>query len=712
MSGINGADLFSIASSGVTASNKLLQTTSRNIANVNTEGYVRERTQMDNSNVYGVEIGATERLINVFAQNQLRRDTTAVAELEAFTGHTDRMDNMLANEANSLATGLSEYFASLQTAADDPTNLASREQVLSGAEAMLRRMDTLNNYMAEKEEQLNLEFASEVERANSLIKNIGQLNEAVQVAYGNLSRGDQPTALLNERDEAVKELASIMAIDVRESTTQKGAIAVNLKSGDSLVLENGSFNVVQVSSDADLSFKELQLANEVNPPTNQTTINLDESNLGGTLGGLFRFRDEVLGPAQRDVGQLGLAFADAMNTQNNLGMDLDGQLGGDLFTLPVVEGLPYDGTPGNLSVDGQVTAGKGNELTDADYRIEVTSVTGAGVPDEVTIQLLNGDGSVKKDASGADLEYTGIAINATGFTELPGGVEIDFTDASGYSVGNEFLLQPTKSAASDIELNTNRPEDLAFASPIRVQPGSGNLGDAAIANVRVTNTNVGANESAFDGAGGLNELPGAPSATVGAPVQIRFTAADSFDVLDGASPPNTITSVSGITDYDNLLAQAEASGAGPAWPGAFSALDDYPGYDVSLEGIPRAGDTFNISYNTNGFADNTNALAMAELQDANLVQTSSEPTNEPRSMHDAYASLVGRVGEDAATADTSLKAAQAMKVQSENWFDSVSGVNLDEEAANLIRFQQSYAASARILSTAQDLFNTILSAAR
>ncbi|MEW9797597.1 flagellar hook-associated protein FlgK [Alteromonas sp. CYL-A6] len=708
---MSSTDLFSIASSGVNASNKLLQTTSRNIANVNTEGYVRERTGIDSSNVYGVEIGGTERIINVFAQNQLRRDITAVAEFEVYAEKADALDNMLANEANALSTGLSKYFAALQTAADDPTNLASREQVLTGAESLLRNMETLSNYMSFKEEELNLEFTSVVNQANALIKNIGELNQAVIVAYGNNPRGDEPTALLNERDKAVNALAEIMSIEVRESRDQQGAISVSLTSGDSLIMDNGSFNVFEVGTDADLSFKELQLRNGFTGAKAETRINVLETDLGGMLGGLFRYRDEVLGPAQRDVGQLALAFADAMNTQNKLGMDLDGQLGSALFALPAVNGLTYEGTDPTLSVVGQVTEGKGSELTDADYKITVTSVSG-GVPDEITVELLNGDGTPKKDGSGNDIIYTGITVSATGFTELPGGFEIDFTDASGYAVDNEFLLQPTKRAGANISLISNRPEDLAFAAPIRVEPSQNNLGGARVSGVTVTNTEVSATGSAFDGAGGIHDLAGSPSATVGAPAQVRFTSSTSFEVLDGESPPNVITTVSGVTDYTNLLAQAEASGAGPAWPAAFSALDDYPGYDFSLQGVPQAGDTFAIGYNTNGFADNTNALAMAGMQNEKLVQVSSEPTNDPRTFHDAYASLVGRVGEDAASADTSLRAAEAMKVQSENWFESVSGVSLDEEAANLIRFQQSYAAAARILTTAQDLFDTILSAAR
>ena len=234
--------------------------------------------------------------------------------------------------------------------------------------------------------------------------------------------------------------------------------------------------------------------------------------------------------------------------------------------------------------------------------------------------------------------------------------------------------------------------------------------------VTVTNTEVdgtlGADASAFNGAGGIHGVAGSPSATVGAPAEIIFTSPTSFQVLDGESPANVITNVTGVTDYTNLLAQAEASGAGPAWPASFSALNDYPGYDISLDGVPVAGDSFSLTYNTDGFGDNANALSMASLQNEGLVQLSSEATNKPRTMHDAYASLVGRIGEEASSADISLQAAETMKVQSENWFDSVSGVSLDEEAANLIRYQQSYSAAARILSTAQDLFNTILQAAR
>ena len=117
------ADLFNIATSGVNASSQLLNSTSNNIANVNTEGYVRERTVFESTTLGGVGRGTTERVISIFAQNQLRRDTTSVGELETFVEKTASLDNLLAGEANSIANGLSEFFAAIQTASDDPTNL-------------------------------------------------------------------------------------------------------------------------------------------------------------------------------------------------------------------------------------------------------------------------------------------------------------------------------------------------------------------------------------------------------------------------------------------------------------------------------------------------------------------------------------------------------------------------------------------------------------
>lgn len=704
-------DLFNIATSGVNASNRLLQTTSSNIANVNTEGYVRERTSFVSQLAGGVGRGTTARVIDQFAQNQLRRDTTTVGEWEVYENKINAIDNILASEANSLASGLSNIFAAIQTAADDPSSVVSREVVLGEARQFLSQIGNISGFLEREEDELNLQFNDSIEQANSLIEAIGTLNQAIVVAEGN-NPDVEPGALLNQRDLAINQLASLLSIEIRDGAGVGNTINVSLSSGESLVLDDGSFNLLALGSSADLTTQELQLTTSFENKNN-TVINVREDNLGGSIGGLFRFRDEVLGIAQRDIGQLAVAFGDAMNSQNRLGLDLDQQLGGNIFALPEFTGLPFDGTSGDLTVNGRFTAGEGVNVTDADIKITVTGVDGSAPPqpDEITIEFLEGNGEPKRDESGNPVIFTGVTVGA-GFSEIEGGIDIEFDTTEAYAVDNEFLLQPVKFAGSDIALATNRPEDLAFALPIRVTPDADNFGDLKVTATRVTNTTVGTgtDRSAFDGAGDIDDVASSPSATLGAPAQIVFDSASQFTVLDSAG--NTITVVTGVTDYQNLLAQAQASGAGPAWPAAFSSLEDYPGYDVSLEGEPAAGDRFTFEYNTGGLDDNRNAILLAQLQEEGLVQLSSQSDNQARTLHEAYSSLVGAVGSESANADITLQAAEALKAESSEWLNSVSGVSLDEEAANLIRFQQSYSAAARILSTAQTLFDTLLSAVR
>ena len=149
---IRTADLFSIATSGVKASDQLLATTSNNIANVNTEGYVRERTTFEAQLTGGVGRATTERIINVFAQNQLRRDTTQLGEDQAFFDRASVLDNVFASEANSISSSMSRFFGSLQTASDEPTNQAARQLVLGEANSLVGQIGTLSGFWRTKSE--------------------------------------------------------------------------------------------------------------------------------------------------------------------------------------------------------------------------------------------------------------------------------------------------------------------------------------------------------------------------------------------------------------------------------------------------------------------------------------------------------------------------------------------------------------------------------
>ncbi len=712
---IRNADLFSIATSGVNASSRLLNTTANNIANVNTEGFVRERTTFESQLTGGVGRSTTERVLNIFAQNQLRRDTTLQSEFENYYNKTSVLDNVFASEANSISASMSRFFASLQTAADDPTSISGRQAVLGEAKSLVGQISTISGFLRGKEEELNIEVNANINRLNSIVRSIADLNGAIRTNQAN-NRFDEPGALKNQRDNAILELASLVSIETRDSGKNDGVVMVSLKSGESLVLENGSFSVFEVNNDADLNYKSLQLTSNGKP----TTLNINESGLGGAIGGLFRYRDEVLETSRRELGQIAISLTEALNTQNRQGMDLDQQLGGDIFSLPEFVGLSYPDNTTFSSVSGRITKGAASEITSADYEVTINTVTG-GVPPtlDITVAALNADGTPVTDIDGIAITQNYPAVDAESgtFTSVIGGIELEFASGSGYTAGDQFLLQPTKNTADRIEIVMTRPEDLALALPMRVDASLNNLGDAKLVSTIVSNTfidntfgNSGA--SAFDDAGGIHDPGSSPTGVggVGAPAQILFTAIDEYQVLDSAG--TIITVVSGTTDLSNLLAQAESVGAGPVWPAAFSALDDYPGFDLSLQGVPKAGDSFTITYNTDGLNDNRNGLVLADLQNQDLMQVNNSGSGGLVSFHEAYANVISDIGQKSASANIALQAADALKSQSSDWFQSVSGVSLDEEAANLIRFQQSYAAAARLLSTAQTLFDTILAVAR
>ena len=713
---IRNADLFTMATSGLNASNKLLATTSNNIANINTEGYVRERTEFTSRLGGGVDFGFTDRVLDVFAQNQLRRDTSAVGENQAFFDRVEGLDNVLASEANSIAASMTRFFASLQTASDDPTNMPSRDAVIGEAQNMLTRVNQLGDFMKIKEQEVELQIQDTVKTANSLINEIAELNKAIQVVKGS-STVDTPSTLLNQRDLAILNLSELVAIDVRQSSNNDAGLVVGLKSGESLVMADGTFNAFAIGGAPDYTNRDLRLSTNYAPPKTNTTLNILEQKMGGTLGGIYQYREQVLEPAQRNLGRLATTLADTVNTQNKQGMDLDLQLGSDIFKVADFRGINYpENSDITLGIAGRITPGASGNITNNDYKITVLSTpSGSPAVFDVEVAAVTNDGKPQLDIDGSPIsEILSVTAQLGTYNATIGGIELQFDDASAYVIGDAFLVQPTRLAAANLGMATTRSEDLAFAKPLRVSQSINNLGDAALTSTTISNSNVDLsfvdlNASAFNGNNGIQNQAQSPSPTFGAPVAVRFTSEDAYDVLDSSG--QIISSVSGAPNLNNLLAQAKSAGT-PAWPTEFAALNDYPGYDFSLQGRPVDGDEFSLEYNTNGINDNRNVVEMAALQQQDFVRQSNGTQANKATFNEAYATIVGQIGSAAAGSKINLEAAKVMESQSSQWFESSAGVSLDEEAANLIQFQQSYAAAARILSTAQEMFDTILQVAR
>ncbi|WP_368231374.1 flagellar basal body rod C-terminal domain-containing protein [Aeromonas sp. s3] len=664
------SDLLGIGTSGVMAQQRLLQTTSNNIVNVNSQGYVRERTLIyTNANGLGTGDMLTERVINAYAQGEVRRDTSAFYASSTRYQQLANTDTLLGDTSNSVGAAISSYFEGFHTANEAPADISGRKTTLSGLSGMVNRFHTLSAQLDKQTDTINTTIGDEAKRVNSLINSINDLNQAIIRTQGT---PEENLMLFDQRDEAIRQLSEKM--EIRTVPQDNGSMLVNMSTGHSLVLNGSVAQLSVVPGNPDARESELQLVMDPNK------VALNDKDIGGGIGGLFSARND-LEPAKRELGQLAAAMADAMNQQNRLGMDLDNELGGDLFSLGTSDGLPYSQNTGNATAKVSFVPGKGTEVTTFDYEVQFSSATGYEVF------------SVDKDGNRTSLA-TGTTPPAT--VQVAGhGIQFDLSGTP--AAGDKILLQPTKRAAAGLDQLVTRAEDLALASPLKADKGKDNFGSGEIKLNGITNTGAG---SGF----GTNSLDPA------SPQVVKIDVSGNYQVY--AADGTTLIGVApAASKGQNLMAALENPLGGPK---VYATPTQTPGYEFSITGQVKSGDNFTLSYNTDGFADNANGLALAELQNKDLVRKSSNAgtSNDKMTFNEAYSSLVTGVGNTTSQAKSQLKADETKLTQSREIFESVSGVSLEEEAANLIRYQQSYAASAQIVSTAKTIFDTLLSSVR
>ncbi len=374
-------NLLNIANSGIRANTDLLQTTSKNIANVNTDGYVRERTEHGTMIDNQVGKGNTYRLLNEFAQKQLNRDTSNKTFFDQFVSEANRVDTLFSQEANSLSTGINSLFNNVQEALNQPSSTVARSLVMTNADSLISQMDRLSGIVLDQKNVVNEQLEIFSDEANTLIQKIGSLNQQIAGVNGT-NNASAASGTYNERDKAIRDLSEL--IDIETLDGPNGEKLVFMGSGEAVVMQNGSFNLFSMRGDPDPNFKELRL--DVNGGK-AVPLEVDASKLKGKIGGLLAFRDDILVPAQNQIGQMGLALADAFNQQNHLGMDANGKLGGDIFTIPTAKGFAYQANTGGAGVSATVEPGKGSNLPASDFIVTYTAN-----PNEVSIQPVDNKG--------------------------------------------------------------------------------------------------------------------------------------------------------------------------------------------------------------------------------------------------------------------------------------------------------------------------------
>jgi flagellar hook-associated protein 1 FlgK len=676
-----GSGIINTAVTGLHVAQYGLLTTEHNIANVNTPGFSRQRSiQESNAGLLtgagyvgqGANVATVERMYSRFLTEQVERSQSSASELETYYAQISQIDDLLADPGTGLSPALQAFFASVQDLAANPSLLPNRQAMVSAAQSLSARYQSLSDQLAAMYDGINSGITAAVASVNSYGEQIASLNGRIAVAEA--STGQPPNDLLDTRDQMVLELNQL--IRTRTTTNTDGSYNVFVGSGQQLVVGSQLIGMATMASSADSSRLVVGL---------RTAAGVQEMPAslisGGSLSGLLAFRSESLDRASNDLGSNAASLALTFNAQHALGQDFFGQ--SQLASSP-----PTSFTPQFFSVSPPVVIGNTRNPPDSPL-VSAAFVSPQPFNGNFYADLGNSDYRLNADGAGLTLtrltdnkQWSGVdlaAVNAQ-LSSDPQGFELASPGA--LVAGSSYLIQPTRGAARGIAVNPALIADsrlIAAAGPLRAAVGTANTGTATISS----------------GQAG----PGYQDVVAGLPISLEYNAGElrNFPVgarvsIDGAAPVDITASDQGI---------AYSSGATVTLVGSAS-VSPPTGFSFVITGLPNNGDRFTVEINSGATADGRNALTLAQLQ------TQHTMSGQTASYQDAYARLVSETGNKTRQLQVSSDAQQNLLAQAQASRDSLSAVNLDEEAANLIRYQQAYQASAKAFQIGASLFDTIL----
>ncbi|RUL76129.1 flagellar hook-associated protein FlgK [Dyella choica] len=251
----------------------------------------------------------------------------------------------------------------------------------------------------------------------------------------------------------------------------------------------------------------------------------------------------------------------------------------------------------------------------------------------------------------------GVALtaNANGTLSADG---LTLSVAGSAQIGDSYAIQPTRNASTSLAVSLTDPNGIAAAAALTASAGTSNTGTGKAGPVSVTNS---ANANLLSGA------------------TVTFGAGGNYAITDGAGNTTTGTYTSG----QPITAD---------------------GWSLSLSGAPASGDKFTVAANTNGLNDNSNALSLAALANTGVINGGKT------SVVASYADLTAQIGSAGSLASSNLATQTNIHNQAMGAQQSYAGVNLNQEAANLVQFQQAYQASAQVISTAEQIFSSLITA--
>lgn len=620
--------VLNTSTSALLAFQRALTTVSHNVANINTEGYSRQATDFSSTDPSrynfgyigtGTKIADVRRVADQLAITRLIDSNAEVSRLQTLSGLADRVDTLFSDGTTNLEGRWSAFFNALSGLSSEAASTAQRQNTLDEAQALVSRFARLNGQLDSLGQEVNNGLVAAASEINRLSSEIAQLNRQIG-ANPDKAASD----LLDRRDLLASQLVGYTGGSVM---LQDGGLMNVFTAGGTALVVGTTPSRVQAIPDA-FQPERLQLA----LTTTNLTVDLSNTALGGSVGGMLEFRRSVLDPAQAELGRLAVGMTRAINAQQAAGVDVYGERGQDMFTIGEPQAVPSTRNTGDSSlsvalVDLQASDGASFKLSFNGTAWQAISLS-----------------------TGEQLAMSGSGTAADPFRVNGMDVVVDGTPA----LNDAHVVKPTAGLAATLQLAITDPGRIAAASAVRASSDLSNTGTGVLTGLKVIDSSA---------------------AALATPAVITFTSASEY-TIDGNGP---FTYTPGSTVSAN-------------------------GWQFTLDGQPNAGDSFRIGPTPAGSSDNSNASLLAAVEDLRLFNAGTQ------SLTDALAGLTTRVGSVARGAEYSLEAANVIQQQAQGARDSISGVNLDEEAAQMLKLQQAYQAASQMVATADSMFQTILGA--
>ena len=651
------------------ASYAALQTTSNNIANSNTPGYSRQQVELATAGGQftgagffgkGVDVTSVTRSHSAFLTREASTTKSLAAADETRAVQLRQLEQLFKTGEAGLGAAAGELLNAFVDVASHPQDSSARQVVLGRAQEVASRFRATGEQIDVLQTGVNQEMKTSVAAVNSIAKSLAGLNQQIAAVKGS---GHEPNDLLDQRDKLVNDLSAYL--QVTTIPAQDGTLSVFIGGGQQLVLGSKATQLIAAPDPYDPS--------RINRGWRDASgdHNLPDALItGGSISGLLRFQGQDLADARNRLGQMAAALSGRLNEQQALGLDLrqPAGSGAPIFSVGAPQVLPASTNARDVSgnfvasvLNGSgvrvptvsLTVTNASELQASDYDLRADP---AGAPGAYQLTRLS-DGLVRTVSNGAVLD--GFRVDVA--SPVPGATD-------------RFLLQPVAAATRNMLRVLNDPSGIAAAAPVTATLNPANIGTASVASLRAVSTALNAQNTAT----------------------LSFTSDTgnyTWELRDRSS--NALVSTGTAT-----------------WTaGAPIQLN---GWEMQLSGVPRNGDVMTVAKTDYPAGNNGNARAIVDLRDAALVgqQTlAGGVAVAGETITDAYASAMAEVGVRVQNIRSSAETSASVAASAEAARADKSGVNLDEEAARLIQFQQSYQAAAKMLQVAQSVFDTLLQTA-